>query len=66
MEDIANGYAPEIICLISQIIATTYTLIRLRDNQFEFPVKQLSPIITAAALMCFILANLVSFIARII
>lgn len=66
MADIANSYAPEIVCLAAQTLATIYTLAKLRDNSESFPVKQLSPIMTGCALMCYILANIMCFIGRII
>lgn len=66
MATLSNGYLAEILCLVSQILATGYTTIKLYDNRNEFPVRQQSPIITIGASVCFMLANIVSFVGRLI
>ena len=52
--------------MLSQGITAIYTFIKLRDNSESFPVKQLSPLMTGCALLCYILANVMCLIGRII
>ena len=66
MATLSNGYLAEILCLVSQSLATVYTTIKLYENRKEFPVRQQSPIITIGASACFMLANIISFVGRLI
>jgi hypothetical protein len=51
-------------CLLAQIFLTAFITINLRKNANKFPIKQLSPICTMAALASFLLINIITVVAR--
>lgn len=61
-----TNYAPEIVCLITQAVLSLHTALNLKINWNNFPVKQLSPILSLIALLCFFLLNCISLTAKII
>jgi hypothetical protein len=64
--DLHLTYAPEGVCISAQFLITAIAILRIRDNQDEFPVRQLGPGSTIICILCFFLSNLFLIIGRII
>ncbi len=64
LESLERSGWPEATCLIAQIALTLFTVFNIRKNYNRFPIKQLSPICTLAALAAFLLINILSVIGR--
>lgn len=57
---------PEILCLSAQLLFTLATIRRIINNQNEFPVKQLGPLSTVFCCFCFLVANTLSLVGRLV
>lgn len=64
IEELERSGWPDATCLTAQIAITIFTAINIRKNFNRFPIKQLSPVCTLAALASFLLINIISVIGR--
>ena len=55
---------PDAACLFAQIILSAFVILNIRKHHKKFPIKQLSPVCTIAALLSFLLINILSVIGR--
>lgn len=66
LKGLSQSFIPEIVCLVTQASLTLITIIRLRDNQDDFPIKQLGPKTSMTIVISFLLSNLLCLVGRII
>lgn len=64
LKDLERSGLPDFLCLLAQILITLQIILNLRQNFHRFPIRQLSPASTIAALLSFGLVNVISVIAR--
>lgn len=58
--------AADLLCIIARLLLSLLVVLNIRANYNSFPIKQLSPLCTLSALLCFVLTNLISFTGRLI
>lgn len=64
LANLETSGAPEITCIFAQTALSIVIIYNIRTNSHRFPIRQLSPLCTIAALFSFQFVNIISAIAR--
>ena len=66
MDYFAESYLPEIFCLLAQTSLALVAILKIRDNRYDFPIKQFGPVATITAIICFLLCSVFNLVGRLI